>query len=181
MKDEPGKSTDFVSVAIVGCLLLGALFMGFQEVSLSRLLPERTPAPDFTLKNLEGADVTLSSLRGKIVLLDFWATWCPPCRDEMPYLTRLAKEYESRGVTLVAVDNDDLEEQELAVKAFARRVPEISPYVVYGTPEVGATFKVRSLPTLYVIDREGLIQTTKSGQVSEAQLRRFIERALEDG
>ncbi len=175
---EPARKPDAVTVALVVLLLIGAAIMGWHEVEESRRLPDDSPAPDFTVERLEGAPVTLSALRGEVVLLDFWATWCPPCREEMPYLVSLAQRYEAKGVRLVAVSNDDLDEQREAVGDFVMGLPELRPYAALGTPALGSAYLVRALPTLYVIDRQGQIVTSATGQVSEAQLERWIEQAL---
>lgn len=178
MSDGRKKQTDKVSVVIVGLLLAGAAVMGWQEVESSRRLPNDSVAPDFTLARLDGPPVSLASLKGQVVLVDFWATWCPPCRDEMPYLVKLAKAHEADGVRLLAVSNDDLDEQKEAVEHFVTGMPELGPYAVFGTPEVSATYLVRALPTLYVIDREGKIVASQTGQASEAQIERWIQQAL---
>jgi thiol-disulfide isomerase/thioredoxin len=178
VSEQPKKKTDRVSAVIVGLLLLGAALMGWQEVEDSRRLPDGSPAPDFTVERFEGGSVTLSALKGHVVLVDFWATWCPPCREEMPYLVKLAKQYEAQGVRLVAVSNDDLDEQREAVGRFVERLPELKPYAVFGTPQLGADYLVRVLPTLYVIDRQGHIVASGTGQASEAQIERWIEKAL---
>jgi thiol-disulfide isomerase/thioredoxin len=173
------KRADRVTVVLVGLLLAGAAVLGWQEVESSRRLPDDSAAPDFTVERLEGGTISLSSLRGKVVVLDFWATWCPPCRNQMPYLVKQVKAQEAKGVQLLAVSNDDLDEQREVVSSFVGAMPELAPYVVFGTPELGQTYLVRALPTLYVIDREGKIVASETGQASEAQIARWIEEALE--
>jgi peroxiredoxin len=143
-----------------------------------KLLARGAPAPDFTVRTPSGATVQLSQLKGKVVLVDFWATWCPPCVEEMPWLVAIAKTYEAQGVVLVAISNDDVGEQAEAVEAFSQAMPQLRPHVAYGTPEVGASYLVRSLPTLYIVDREGLIAQTHIGQASERQLRGWVEDVL---
>lgn len=179
MSEQPKKKTDRVSAVIVVLLLAGAAVMGWQEVEDSRRLPDDSPAPDFTVERLEGGAVTLSALKGHVVLVDFWATWCPPCREEMPYLVKLAKQYEGQGVRLVAVSNDDLDEQREAVGRFVEGLPDLKPFAAFGTPELGADYLVRALPTLYVIDRDGHIVASATGQASESQIERWIQKALE--
>jgi thiol-disulfide isomerase/thioredoxin len=170
--------SDKVTVFLVGLLFLGAVLMGWQEVMEGKLLPVGSPAPAFSARAVDGGTVTLASLAGRVVLVDFWATWCPPCVEEMPYLISTVKAYEAQGVTLVAVSNDDLDEQAAAVAQFLERMPQLSPYAVYGTPPLGASYLVRSLPTLYVIDRHGQVSAARAGQPSEAELRGWIEAAL---
>jgi thiol-disulfide isomerase/thioredoxin len=174
-----GKKPDRVSTFIVVLLLAGAALMGWQEVQDSRRLPDDSLAPDFTLERLEGEPVSLSALKGQVVLVDFWATWCPPCREEMPYLVKLAKQYEAKGVRLVAVSNDDLDDQREAVSRYVvETMPELRPYAAFGTPDVSATYLVRALPTLYVVDRAGAIVASQTGQASESQIEQWIEEAL---
>jgi thiol-disulfide isomerase/thioredoxin len=96
----------------------------------------------------------------------------------MPYLVKLAKQYEAQGVRLVAVSNDDLDEQREAVGRFVERLPELKPYAAFGTPQLGAAYLVRALPTLYVIDREGRIVASGTGQASKAEIERWIQKAL---
>lgn len=169
---------DRFSWLLIGLLLVGAVLLGYEEVMDNALLKRGTVAPDFTVRTAAGGSVTLSSLKGRVVLVDFWATWCPPCVEEMPWLVETVKAYEAQGVTLVAVSNDDVGEQAEVVEAFTTRLPALRPYAAYGTPEVGAQWLVHSLPTLYVIDREGRISHAQAGQASERQLRRWIEAAL---
>lgn len=178
MSETPKRGMDRVSGFVVAALLGLALLMGWKEVEAGRRLPDDSPAPDFTLQRYEGGAVTLSQLQGQVVLVDFWATWCPPCRKEMPSLVRLAKRYESRGVRLLALSNDDLDEQREAVERFVGGMPDVAPYVVYGTPPVSSSYFVSVLPTLYVIDRQGRIASSATGQASETQLERWIEAAL---
>ena len=172
------KKTDRLTSALVGLLLVGAVLMGWQEVSNEKLLKEASQAPDFSVEAFAGGQVSLASLKGTVVLVDFWATWCGPCREEMPMLVRVAKEYESRGVRLVAIDRDDLDGQKDAVAEFVGRQPQLGPYAVFGTPELAERYLVRALPTLYVVDRQGAIVASEVGTVSEGQLRRWIEKAL---
>jgi thiol-disulfide isomerase/thioredoxin len=172
------KKTDRLTSALVGLLLVGAVLMGWQEVSNEKLLKEASQAPDFSVEAFVGGQVSLAALKGTVVLVDFWATWCGPCREEMPMLVRVAKEYESRGVRLVAIDNDDLNEQKDAVTELVGRQPQLGPFAAFGTPELSERYLVRALPTLYVVDRQGAIVASEVGTVSEGQLRRWIEKAL---
>lgn len=128
---------------------------------------EQPLAPDFTLERLDGSRVTLSALRGKVVVIDFWATWCPPCRAEMPWLVELAKRLEPRGVVFVAIDEDDPPGQVPLVRQFAQEVPGLERFAVLGNPDIETLYGVRSLPTLFVVDREGRIAERFVGQADE--------------
>jgi thiol-disulfide isomerase/thioredoxin len=149
-----------------------------QEPEDPGLLPTGSVAPDFTLEKLSGGTLKLSALRGKVVLIDFWATWCPPCRRELPTLVKLVHEYEARGVSFVAISEDDPPGQRPDVTAFARQTPGFAPYVVLGDPAVESRFLVENLPTLYVLKRDGTVLGALVGAAQEADLRQAIEAGL---
>jgi peroxiredoxin len=170
--------TDRLTAFIVAVLLLGTIFMGWQEVQEGRMLAVGSEAPDFTLERPRGEPVQRSALAGKVVVVNFWATWCPPCREEMPDLVKVVQEFEAKGVTLVAISNDDLDTQKEVVPSFIRAFPELAPYAAYGTPPVSASYLVRALPTTYVLDRKGRVVVAWQGQANEVQLNRWVQDAL---
>ncbi len=173
---EPQK-TDRVTWAFVAVLLVGAVVMGWQEVHTG-IFEEGTEAPLFIVDKLLGPPVELASLKGKVVVVNFWATWCPPCREEMPYLLRTVKSFEAQGVTLVAISNDELQGQREAVADFVKDFPDLRTYAALGRPEIGFAYHVKALPSVFVIDREGRVVGSLQGQASESQLRGWIEDAL---
>ncbi|MDP1827810.1 MAG: TlpA disulfide reductase family protein [Archangium sp.] len=142
------------------------------------LLAPGSVAPDFTLERAGGGKLTLSNLRGRVVLVDFWATWCPPCRAELPWLVKLAKKYEAQGVWLVAVNQDRAEEQRALYAGFAPEVPGLSTWAVFGTDTVMQTWQVDGMPTLYLVDRSGKIVAGHEGRLTEEQVTRALEQAL---
>ena len=117
-------------------------------------------APDFTLKTLDNEEISLSGLRGKVVLLDFWATWCGPCRESIPHLVQLQKNYQEKGVQVIGLSVDKGDGS--AVRNFVKSM-EI-PYPVVMTPEdVARNYGVSSLPTTFLIDKEGKIRDKMIG------------------
>jgi thiol-disulfide isomerase/thioredoxin len=168
-------------MTVVAVLGMGALaFLGVREAQRARLAPEGTAAPSFQMEKHGGGSLALADLRGRVVMLDFWATWCPPCREEMPSLVKLAKEYQSKGLVFIAASRDDGATAPQEVDYFIRRFqPDLAPYVVYATDEMATSFQVNALPTLYFLDREGKVTDAQRGMLSEDALRRRIERALE--
>jgi cytochrome c biogenesis protein CcmG/thiol:disulfide interchange protein DsbE len=112
-------------------------------------------APDFSLKTLDGQEITLSKLRGKIVLIDFWATWCGPCREAIPHLIHLRNTYQAKGFEIIGLcqDKGDLE----AVQRFVKSM-EIPYPIAMGPEEVSRNFRVSALPTTVLVDREGKIR-----------------------
>lgn len=172
------QKTDRTTWLVVAALLVGAVLMGWREVT-EGILPEGSEAPPFVLEKYDGTRVELSELKGKVVVINFWATWCPPCREEMPYLVKQVKARQAEGVELLAISNDDLQDQREAVSAFLNRMPELTPYVLMGRPEVGAVYEVAALPSIYVIGRDGKVLASHQGQASESQIKRWLAKALE--
>lgn len=136
----------------------------------------RDPAPDFTLQDSGGQDVTLSELEGKVVLLNFWATWCGPCKIEMPWFLEFQQKYRDRGFTVIAVSMD--EEGWDVVRPFLNELKPNFP-VVIGNDKMGDDFGgVVALPTTFIIDKEGKIASTHQGLVSKSKYEKEIEQLL---
>lgn len=136
-----------------------------------------TMAPAFELKNIaDGKMVTLSSFRGKAVLLNFWATWCGPCKIEMPWLVDLQKKYGSQGLQIVGVAMDDADEKEIA--DFTKKMG-VNYVVLKGTEKVGDLYGgVDRLPITYYIDRSGKVVEESIGLVSESIIEDDIKLAM---
>jgi peroxiredoxin len=123
--------------------------------------PQKFEAPDFTLKNIEGKEVKLSDYQGKIVFINFWATWCGPCRHEVPAFVELQEEYGKDNLVIlgISVDRGDLS----VVPKFAEEY-NINYEILYSSPEVEATYgPISSIPTTYVVDRDGFIRDGMRG------------------
>lgn len=137
-------------------------------------------APDFTLDTLDGGKVTLSELRGNIVVVNFWTTWCPPCRAETPALEASYKAYKDSGVVILGLnltDQDSLKE----VKAFAEEFGLTYPIVLDRDGTVGLMYQLNGLPTTFFINREGIIRTVVvGGPMSETFIRSKIEALLKE-
>lgn len=127
------------------------------------------PAPDFTLTAADGTSLRLSDLRGKVVLLNFWATWCPPCEAELPDLNALHRDYaEAQGFTVVGID---MEEAPADVRAFAEARGLTYPLLLDTDGVVtNDRYGVRSLPTSMIIDRDGVIRDTWVGQITRTAM-----------
>ncbi len=136
------------------------------------------PAPDFTLKTPAGETMTLSALRGQAVLINFWATWCPPCRAEMPALQKMYEEYREQGFIVLAI-NSAFQDDPLRIAPFAAQYDLTFPILLDKTAHVSRAYQVRSLPSSYFINRSGLItQVVIGGPMSETLLRTRIAEAL---
>ena len=113
------------------------------------------PAPDFQLPNLEGQAISLSGVRGKPVLLNFWATWCGPCRAEMPYLQQVYEEWSGKGLEVLAIN---IGESPSEVKRFLQTY-NLSLPVLLDTKEATARkYNITGIPTTFFIDKDGIIQ-----------------------
>lgn len=136
------------------------------------------PAPDFTLKTPAGESYTLSELRGSAVLVNLWATWCPPCRAEMPAMQALYEEYRAQGFVVLAV-NATNQDNPLEIAPFVNQYGLTFPILLDETGEVSRAYALRSLPSSYFIGRDGRIdEVVIGGPMSSALLRTRIERIL---
>ena len=139
---------------------------------------DRNTAPSFTLKDANGRPVQLSDYKGKVVLLNFWATWCGPCKIEIPWFIDFEQRYKDRGFAVLGVSMD--EDGWEAVKPYLES-KKVNYRVVIGTDEVADLYGgVASLPTSFVIDRQGKIASTHVGLVSKNVYQNDIEQLLED-
>jgi peroxiredoxin len=134
------------------------------------------PAPDFELPTLDGRRVKLSDFRGQAVLLNFWATWCPPCKIEMPWFVDIQKEYGKDGLVVLGVAMDDTESAKIA--AFASEMG-VNYQVLLGTDQVSDDYgDVRSLPTTFYIDRNGNIVSKAVGLLGRQEIENDVKKAL---
>lgn len=176
------KSYRHLTLTLGGAAIL---FSGlvFQMLATSASSAEPLPsddnlAPDFALEAMDGATIRLSDFQGQIVILNFWATWCPPCRYEIPSFITLQEEY-ADDVTFIGVSLDERGWD--AVRPFAEELGINYPIVLddgrvsseYGGADV--------LPTTFLIDREGRIEVYAPGMLREAELRQILEMMLERG
>ena len=120
-------------------------------------------APDFTLTTLEGETVTLSDFKGQPVLINFWATWCPPCRAEMPAIQAAYERYAAQGLVVLGVD---MAESPDVVAAFVQRFGIRFPIPLDRDEQVATQYRVRAIPTSFFVDREGVVRSTFTGPMN---------------
>lgn len=135
-------------------------------------------APDFSLLNQNGDVVQLSALRGQPILLNFWASWCGPCRSEMPDMEKVYRELNGKGIEILAV-NSTIQDDSSAAIQFAQELGLTFPILFDSTGEATRQYLVRALPTSFFIDSQGIIQEiVVGGPMSEALLRIRLTRLL---
>ncbi len=138
------------------------------------MLPD---APDFELKTLEGKTVHLRDYRGKAVLLNFWATWCVPCKEEMPWLVVFQKQYGPKGLVILGIAMDESVEP---MRKFAQRM-ELNYPVLIGNKWIADRYYVKGLPVSIFIDRNGRITDQIPGGATRSFLENEIQLALANG
>jgi len=135
-------------------------------------------APDFELKSLEGETIKLSDLRGQAVLINLWATWCPPCRAEMPAIEKVYNDYKDQGFVVLAV-NMTYQDAYSDIAPFIDEYGLTFPVLLDETSAVGTAYQLRSLPSSFFINREGIIsEVVIGGPMAEALLRTRVEEIL---
>jgi thiol-disulfide isomerase/thioredoxin len=136
-------------------------------------------APPFTVKTLDGKQISLDDLQGKVVLIDFWATWCGPCREALPHVREIAKKFEGQPLIVLSVSVDDDQEK---WKEFVDKNEMTWPQYFDGgfTGPVAKSFGVRAIPNTYTIDADGILQDQHIGDAAiEGKLKKLVKRAQE--
>src|SRR5690625_1073684 len=118
------------------------------------------PAPDFTLKSNTGENLRLAEQRGKVVMINFWASWCAPCRQEMPFLDELYQRYERAGFTLFGVN---VEQDNSAAQRFLEEIEVSFPILFDPTSDVSRAYQVSAMPTTVMVDRDGQVRYVNRG------------------
>jgi thiol-disulfide isomerase/thioredoxin len=169
-----------LGVMATGVLVLAYFGMREEMHALTPMSPGE-PMPPVAGAFLEGGRAALpeGDTEGEVVLLDFWATWCPPCVKSMPLMERLHAEYEADGLRLIAVNTESGQGQARTARDFLQK-HRIDVPVLLDDGRVQQAFKVTNLPTLYLVGRDGRIRNVWVGTTSERVLRREIEAALAD-
>lgn len=173
-----GGGRNPLALVVVAVVAAGMLYLGLHMSH--RPLPhltQATLAPDFTLQSLDGKSVSLSDLRGKAVLLNFWATWCTPCKIEMPWFVELQNQYGAQGLQIVGVAMDDASKEDIA--KFAKDMGVNYP-ILMGKEAVGDQYGgIPALPETFFIGRDGKILDKILGLKGKGAIEEDIKRALD--
>lgn len=134
------------------------------------------PAPDFTLTALDGRKLSLSDLKGKVVLLNFWGSWCEPCKEEMPAIQQTYEAWKDKGFVVVGVN---IAESKVTAKGFADRIGVTFPVVLDSNREVTLqSYKVGPIPSSFFIDKNGIVRGINTGGMSANYMKNRIETLL---
>ena len=161
---------------IAFALILGLLAMlGWRMYKISQGQVDSGMAPDFTLTSFDGETLTLSELRGQVVIINFWASWCPPCREEAPYLEATWRKYKDQGVVFIGVDYVDTEVN-------ARAYLEEFDITYFNGPDVGTRisydYNMKGVPETFFVAKNGEIRGVKIGPLYPPELDQRIEELL---
>jgi peroxiredoxin len=177
-KARAAKS-DRISGFVLAILMLAAFSIVVRTIVDIAMSPPPAQtggiAPGFQAKTPDGGPVALTDHKGKVVLLDFWATWCPPCVASMPTLERVYREYRDKGFVVVGVDQEPGEEQ--LVRAFLS-AHEISFPIAMDPGSIAHDYGVYTFPTSFLIGKDGTIRDVHRGVAVESSLRREVEELL---
>ncbi|HEY7377501.1 MAG TPA: TlpA disulfide reductase family protein [Steroidobacteraceae bacterium] len=147
-------------VSHIGRIARGALLCGILATSLSLAGDGSGPAPNFTLDSIAGKQVALNQLRGQVVMINFWATWCGPCRQEMPLLEQMYRKYRPMGFTLLGVN---VEPDSSGAANWLKETPVSFPILFDRENQVSKLYNVSGMPSSVFIDRKGNIRSLHRG------------------
>ena len=183
---KPRKSWLYLNIGIAVALIVAGvgllLWMGQQAVTSP---PQSSNSPaqasggaaasDFTLFSPDGQEISLSDYEGQVILVNWWATWCPPCKAEMPAINAFYETHKADGFVVLAVNS---QEGASTVKNFIQNNGFTFPVLLDSQGQVMERYHVRALPTSFIIDRHGVIQHIQTGEISPRQLETIVEPLL---
>ncbi|MEP4888468.1 MAG: TlpA disulfide reductase family protein [Aliiglaciecola sp.] len=170
MNSKPLSNFVLLFIAVMSLTLLTAFTAGAAELQ---------SAPDFTLKSNSGENLRLEEQQGNVVIVNFWASWCAPCREELPHFDAMQKEYEDLGFTVLAVNVDEYPEK---ANNLLNDIPVSFPVLFDNLDKVSKLYDVRAMPTTVIIDRDGNKRLTHYGYKSgdEAKYKEVVKALLRE-
>ncbi len=158
---------------LLGCLVLSAPSWAVRAVQVN------DPAPDFTLPSLDGGNLRLQEYRGQVVLVNFWASWCGPCRQEMPLLERMHQRYQDAGFAVLGVN---VEGEERPARTLAQQTGVTFPILIDVGQQVSERYDLGAMPSSVVVDRDGKVRYVHLGYKpgDEAKYLEVIQRLIRE-
>jgi cytochrome c biogenesis protein CcmG, thiol:disulfide interchange protein DsbE len=172
-----GSGLILLGVAAFMVITFSASTISTGSIALGVPVQMEFPAPDFHMTDLHGQSVSLADTRGQVVLINNWATWCPPCREEMPALEAFYQKYQDRGFVVIAIDAGEPAKD---VQEFVERLGLTFPVWLDPDQEALKTFRNPALPSSYLVDREGTVRLAWSGLVTYQALEEYVTPFLEE-
>lgn len=153
------------------------LGLSFWLLSSIAIASAADKAPALELKSLHGITSTLEDYRGDVIYLDFWATWCAPCRKSFPWMNKMQAKYEAQGLKIIAISLDEKPER---IKSFLKKHPALFDIMIDPDAVSADIYKVRGMPSSYIIDRKGRLIGSHAGfrTKDEPKLEKMIQQAL---
>lgn len=171
----PPATRRFVRVFVFGTLIIFIALLAIGMRMRGSGPVEKGPAPMFSMPTFDGPDLSLADLKGKVVVVNFWASWCPPCKDEAPYFEKVYRQYKDRGVVFVGVDYMDTEKE---AREFIKTYNITYPNGPDLRGKISQAYRIRGVPETFFVDKEGILQGMVIGPVPQQQLIQKIETLL---
>lgn len=176
---DPTRWSAFTAVvAVLGLLWIWQSAVPVAATTGGRVPSPREgfPAPDFTLATLDGGEMSLSALRGQVVVINLWTSWCPPCREEMPAIEQVYRQSKDQGLEVLAV-NSTFQDDEQAAAAFVQELGLTFPVLLDRDGAISRRYRLQALPTTFFVDRRGIIRHVVPGGPMQPA---FIESKILD-
>ncbi|MBY0084458.1 thiol-disulfide oxidoreductase ResA [Brevibacillus sp. M2.1A] len=166
----------YVRIAVLGVLLVALVFALYSSfVKDPGAVKVGSDAPNFSLEQLNGPELALESLKGKGVILNFWGTWCEPCKEEMPALQKQYTKFKDKGLVVIGVN---IGESPVAVEPFVKQFEIDFPILLDRQSEITKLYRIGPIPTTFFIDPDGEVQEVFIGQLDEAMIESKVTKIL---
>ncbi len=174
----PTRTRSLARAFVFGTLVvfIGLLAAGMRMRASGPI--DKGPAPAFSMPLFDGPELNLADLKGKVVVLNFWASWCPPCKDEAPYFEKVYRQYKGRGVVFLGVDYMDTEKE---AREFIQTFNITYPNGPDLRGKISQAYRIRGVPETFFIDKQGNLQGMVKGPVPQQELIQSIESLLRLG